>query len=289
MIRDVGDGLPIAYEARDPDTGELVSATVALTVTDPDGNDTTPTPTSDTTGVYEHTIDLTSAGLWWWTWTASGAIEDVQHGSVLVQDPGPGLYATTAELRREMGLSDGGSDDQLVTALASVSREIDEYCGVPPGGFQPATAASARLFVPESECVVRVDPFYTATGLEVKTDDSGNGTYSTTWTSTEYQLEPLNQAAYGKPYTSVRAITRRFPCVWPPGRATVQVTAKWGWPAVPDPVRQACLMLAAMTVKLTAEAPFGVAGFGDFAVRVRDNPVAMAKLAPYQRYPVLVG
>jgi hypothetical protein len=38
------------------------------------------------------------------------------------------------------------------------------------------------------------------------------------------------------------------------------------------------------------DAPFGVAGFGEFgAVRVRNNPRAMALLQPYRRLPVLVG
>jgi hypothetical protein len=284
--RDVGDGYPIGYEARDPD-GTLVAATVALTVTDPDGNDTTPTPTSDETGVYEYTIDLSSAGLWRWVWTVTGTVEDVAYGEVVAVDQAPGLYATIPDLRREMGESDGRKDDQLASALASVSREIDEYCNVPPGAFRPAATASARVFEPESHCLVRVDPFYTMTGLIVATDD-GSGTYSTTWAATDYRTEPLNAVAYGKPITAIRAVRMRFPCWY--GPASVQVTAKWGWSSVPDPVRQACLLLAAETMKLTAEAPFGVAGFGEFGpFRVRNNPVAMTKLAPYQRFPVLIG
>ncbi|HEX6970007.1 MAG TPA: hypothetical protein VF174_14530 [Micromonosporaceae bacterium] len=286
MTRDVGDGHPIRLEVRDPDTGDLVSATVALKVIDPDDNETTPTPSSDTTGVYEYTIDLDKAGLWRWVWTVTGTVQDVQYGDVWAQDPAPGLYASVPDLRREMGISDGGSDDQLAAALASVSRDIDDTCGVPPGAFRPATAATARVFEPRDPCLVYVDPFWTAADLVVATDDGGDDTYSTVWSTSDYQLEPLNAAAYGKPYTAIRARTRRFPC----RRASVQVTARWGWPTVPDPVRQACLMLAAMAAKLTAEAPFGVAGFDQFgAVRVRDNPIARGMLAPYQRWPVLLA
>jgi hypothetical protein len=286
-VRDVGDGYPIEYQARDPD-GVLTAATMALTVTDPSGNDTTPSPTNPSTGIYRYTIDLDEAGLWRWVWWAvTGAVEDKAYGEVLAADPAPGLYAEVPDLRRELGIADGGSDDQLASALASVSREIDEYCSVPPGAFRPSSTATARVFEPRDPCLVTVDPFYTDTGLVVKTDDAGDGTYTTTWAASDFQLEPLNAVAYGKPYTSVRAVNRRFPCWW--ARAPIQITAKWGWPVTPDPVRQACLLLAAETMKL-GEAPFGVAAYDQFGpIRVRQNPVAMAKLGPYQRYPVLIG
>jgi hypothetical protein len=280
-VRDVGDGYPIGYEARNPDTGNLVNATVALQVTDPSGNSDTPTPSNSSTGVYHHTIDLDEAGLWRWKWTVTGSVEDTSYGEVLAQDVAPGLYATVPELRRELGVGDGGSDDQLASALASVSREIDSYCGVPPGAFRPAATATARLFQPRSGRLLRPDPFYTTTGLVVATDGAGDGTYSTVWA--DFRLEPLNASAYGKPYTAIRSTGNGWP-------GLVQVTARWGWPTVPDPVRQACLMLAAATTKLTAEAPFGVAGFDQFgAVRVRENPIGMAKLDPYRRDPVLMA
>jgi hypothetical protein len=48
-------------------------------------------------------------------------------------------------------------------------------------------------------------------------------------------------------------------------------------------------MLAEETFKLK-DAPFGVAGFGDFGVvRVRENPAVARLLAPYKRYPMLVA
>jgi hypothetical protein len=37
------------------------------------------------------------------------------------------------------------------------------------------------------------------------------------------------------------------------------------------------------------DAPFGVAGFGDYAVRIRSNPMAEEKLRPYQKMPAKVG
>jgi hypothetical protein len=65
--------------------------------------------------------------------------------------------------------------------------------------------------------------------------------------------------------------------------ASVQVTAKWGWPAVPPAVKQAAFIVAADLFK-AKDSAFGVAGFGEFgAVRVgsRMNPQAQALLAPF--------
>lgn len=39
-------------------------STVDLTIEDPDGNLTTPTPTNPSTGVYEHQLTLTIEGNW---------------------------------------------------------------------------------------------------------------------------------------------------------------------------------------------------------------------------------
>jgi hypothetical protein len=48
-------------------------------------------------------------------------------------------------------------------------------------------------------------------------------------------------------------------------RPSVQITALWGWPAVPSLVTEACYQLAEETFKLK-DAPFGVAGVNDFGV-----------------------
>jgi hypothetical protein len=61
----------------------------------------------------------------------------------------------------------------------------------------------------------------------------------------------------------------------------VEVTGVFGWPAVPAPVVQATMLVASELFRLR-DAPFGVAGFGEFgAVRVRENPKVAALLDPY--------
>ena len=290
-VRDVGDRMAVRYESRNPD-GVLTNATVTLAVTDPAGVVTNPSVTNTSTGVYDATFDLNAVGLWRWKWTASGAVVDVAYDSIAAQDPAPGIYAALAELKERLGgITDGNDDDRFRSALMSASREIDGHCsGRGNRQFWPVTTAAARLFHPTNAGLAVVDDFWTTTGLIIETDEGDTGSYSTVWTTADYQLEPLNGVVSGEqgwPYYQIRAIgTRRFPCY---RRATLRVTAKWGWMAIPSPVREACLLMAEETAKL-ADSPFGVGGYGQFGiVRVRDNPMAARKLHKYLRDPVLVA
>jgi hypothetical protein len=71
-----------------------------------------------------------------------------------------------------------------------------------------------------------------------------------------------------------------FPALYP--IASLQVTAHFGWSAVPSDVKQAHLMLCAETFKMR-EAPLGVAGWSEFGVvRVRDVPKVAKLLYPYE-------
>lgn len=199
------------------------------------------------------------------------------------------LYAELEELKSYLRIDSGddADDSELTDALTSASRGIDDVC---QRQFSDAVTPSARTYRPVDGSLVKVDDFHTTVGLVVKTDSSGGGVYGTTWPAADFQLEPLNGVVAGSagwPYWKVRAVgSGRFPCA---RRASVEVTARWGWAEVPAQVKQACLIVAAETFKLR-DAPFGVAGFGDFgAVRIRDNQMAMTKLQPYIRDAVLLA
>lgn len=196
-------------------------------------------------------------------------------------------YATIAELKSRLGGVSGSSEDTALTnALASASRDIEKYCR---RQFNKTTSATARVFNPTSATLANVDDFHTTTDLVIAFDTS-NGTYTDTLSSSDYQLEPLNGIVSGEsgwPYSRIRIVTRYFPCYYL--RAPIQVTAQWGWNAVPASVKEACLALAEETYKLK-DAPFGVAGFGDMGVvRIRENPKIAAMLTGYRLDPVLVA
>ncbi len=193
-------------------------------------------------------------------------------------------YPTLSKLRRWANITDSGDDDVLDEKLAGAVAEVENYCG---RTFLQDSVATARTVWATDGWVLNLPAWHdisTTTDLVVKTDGAGDGTFETTWTiSTDFVLEPLNgvgRTGPGHPSTALRAVGTR---TWARGvrRPGVQITAKWGWAAVPGPVSDAVLLVASESWKLK-EAPFGVAGFGDFGVvRVRDNPVVARKLDPY--------
>lgn len=198
-------------------------------------------------------------------------------------------YATLPELKDYLRLAGSAEDGLLTQALESSSQEIERHCG---RQFNKDTSASARVYVPSTERLVNVDDFHTTDDLVIKVDGSGDGTFENTVAA--FELFPLNGVVDGQPgwpfYRIHPVRGDRFYCQHPYSRkATVQVTAQWGWASVPAPVTQACLILAAEAFEL-AKAPLGVAGMDAFGqIRVRENRMAASKLARYKRYGVHVG
>lgn len=198
-------------------------------------------------------------------------------------------YATLTDLKARLDIADTDDDDRLTAALAVASREIETYCD---RQFNDAGSASARTFEPLTAYRLLVDDFSTTTGLVIATDTDDDGAYDTTWTSSDYDLEPaagqtLGQSAW--PYSRIHAVGDYTYPRCGRRRRTVQVTARWGWSAVPSGVAEACLIAAAELFK-AGDAPFGIAGYGEFGpVRLRMNSRAMQLLAPYRRNPVLVA
>lgn len=201
-------------------------------------------------------------------------------------------YTTLNIIRAAVGITDAADtseDSKLEAAVNAASRQIDGYCG--QRFWLDGSVVDRQLFA-DSGRVAYVDGDYggiaTTAGLVVKIDADGDGTFETTLTQgTDFQIQPLNAADLTpvQPFTSLwLSDNYSFPML-ANGRAGVQVTARWGWPAVPDDVAQACLIQAEQLYK-AKDAAFGVAGFGEFgAIRIRSalHPIAEGLLAPYRR------
>jgi len=205
-------------------------------------------------------------------------------------------YATLDELKKRLQLTDqSGLDDDMEAALEAASREIERQTH---RQFNKTTTASPRTFEPHSMTRVYVDDFWTETDFGIAVDWNGDGVFEQVWSATDYELHPLNgivEGIPGHPYTNIQASGRKWFRDWfyfptMARRGIVQVTAQWGWADVPAPIKQACLIMASQDFQLK-DAPFGVAGFGEFgAVRVHGtNAIAAGKLARYDRRPVQVG
>jgi hypothetical protein len=202
-------------------------------------------------------------------------------------------YATLAELRSRLGVTDAAftaEDTKLTAALAAASRGIEKACN---RQFNLASSATARIYYPDSYRKAKVDDFATTAGLVIATDEGNDGTYDTVWASTDYQLEPLNNVVDGEtgwPFWWIRAVGgKTFPRVNVDSRAPLQVTAVWGWPAVPTPVKEGCLILTEDIYKLK-DSPFGAGGYSQYGIiRARENPMVQKQIGSYVRDAVLVG
>jgi len=196
-------------------------------------------------------------------------------------------YVTLDAVKDELGRSDVSNDARIEAAINAASRQIDDYTG---RRFWQDGSVVAREFYADdySELISTVEqPFdiSTTTGLIVKLDTGDTGTFGTTLTiNTHFILTPTNAGDDGEPFTGIRLVDspNSFP-MSSSGRPGVQITAKFGWASVPDPVNQACLIQSVLLYKAT-DAAMGGLSFGDGAfLRVRGglNPIAQSLVDRY--------
>jgi hypothetical protein len=184
-------------------------------------------------------------------------------------------YATLTQIKNYLSISDSTDNDLLEDLVESSSRSIDRIAN---RRFYADADASARKYRAYSDIFIYTDDISSTSGLIVKIDEGGNGTYSKTLTlDTDYILDPLTASALGRPFTQLTMVSNTeswpiFPGITQNGlRPGVEVTAKWGWPSVPDDITTACLILTADLYK-RKDAPGGVLGLGDLGV-IRMSPV----------------
>lgn len=172
------------------------------------------------------------------------------------------LYATLAEFKSGLKITDTDRDARIARNLASASRSIDRTCG---RRFYLDPAPIARILSPKGRTVLDEDGWHLLTadigdadGLVVETGRSP------AWSdiTAQVEAEPTDALDQLRPVTSLL----RIGGAWPSGGGQrVQVTARWGWPAVPDEVHEATLLLANRLFKRT-DSPEGVLGSSEWGV-----------------------
>lgn len=188
-------------------------------------------------------------------------------------------YILLGELKAMLRIQDFVDDELLGSHIEAASRTIDDICH---RTFSLDDTATARVFYPDSPRVVRTDDIGSLAGFEVRIDNDLNGSFETV--ISDATTQPDNALVKGLPVTKLVA----YETFWPVDvRPTVQVTARWGYPTVPEPVRSAAGILAGRLYK-RADSLLGVAGFGDLgAITLRAvDPDVQRMLAPYVRVPV---
>ena len=132
-----------------------------------------------------------------------------------------GNYVALSTLKSALGITGSTDDDFLNLAIDAAEQGIDDLCG---RVFTAAGSTSARTYRASPYLAV-TDDISTLTGLVVKTDTAADGTFDTTWASTDYQVEPLNNLVKGRAVFNLRAVgDYTFP-VYGDGLASLEVTA----------------------------------------------------------------
>jgi hypothetical protein len=187
-------------------------------------------------------------------------------------------YITMAELRtylRVTATTDATDPDTGIELIAAeaAARAIERACH---RRFDAeAATATARVYTATKTAgryFCDIDDLADGTTITgVVFDSTGNGDYDSTPT-TAYRVGPTNASVRGLPYTRLLFDLGTWPPLYEEG---VEVTAKWGWTAVPTSIKQANLIQAARFVK-RRDAAFGVAGSPDMGNELR----LLAKLDP---------
>lgn len=191
-------------------------------------------------------------------------------------------YATRDDLKAQLQIEadDTSRDALLDRALTAASRGIDRACGRRFWLDDTPTARTYRLHQrivrEEDGDVLLVDDIGDSTGMTVESASTGGGTFVDITGS--YETTPDNAIVDGYPITGLlRPLT-----IWGTAFTRIRVTAKFGWPAVPDDIAEACLIQATRLYK-RKDSPEGIIGSAEWGVRnlSRRDPDVWNLIEPY--------
>jgi hypothetical protein len=193
-------------------------------------------------------------------------------------------YTTSALVKLSLVGKPGASpvdvrEDLITQAVAAAHALIDDRCG---RTFELDAAPTSRTFpardrylsTPDGAQHLRIDDLGDGTGLTVEI----RNTFAGTWAPiVGWELGPDNAPADGIPWTWIAAAAG-----WLTEATKVRITGRWGWPAIPDGVKQAATLLAARLYR-RRDSPEGVLGSSEWgALRVsRFDPDVETLIAPY--------
>jgi len=180
-------------------------------------------------------------------------------------------YATTAQVKAYLGITDTTDDIEIAPVITAASRAIDRACN---RQFGSVAAPEARSYAatfnrhrPTWSWEVSIDDLGTIAGLVVSI---GGVTIS----APGFKLEPWNALVNGRPYE--RLVLTPLAEARPTDTMTqVDITAAWGWLAVPTTILAAC-KLQAGRFDARKRSLFGVAGSPNDGSEIR----LLAKVDP---------
>jgi hypothetical protein len=196
-------------------------------------------------------------------------------------------YCTLSDLKTSLAIEDIQDDTGLEAAILTASRMIDDYTG--RFFYRDGTTAApvTRYYTPDSWYITNLDDFVSLN--QIALDDDFDQTYTTILATSDYLIDPVNNARRGWPYTRITAIDRYiFPYAYP---QSVRVQAVWGWPSIPAEIAMAT-KIQASRLFIRRQSPFGIAGtpeLGTVRLTSRLDPDVEALIRPFRKMNGLVA
>ena len=196
-------------------------------------------------------------------------------------------YLTSDELKASRTLTgETFADSDITLAISAASRAMDQLCG--RRFWADADTAQVRYYTALTPKLALIDDVITLTSLIV--DDDGDGTYNETWTeNTDFTFGPFNNPTETPVWPRWQIMVHPLSAqgTFPDYPRALKVTAKFGWTAVPDQIKQATGLLASRLVMRAREAPFGIVQLGleGVAGRIaREDPDVRFLTGPFVRH-----
>jgi hypothetical protein len=274
------DGVPVDLSAKAAQFKMRAVGSTALKVNQP-------VSFKDASGNWRYdwgATDLNTADdyLAWVEVTSAAKVQTLWESLIEVRAHAPltNGYVELEELKSSTELTSASfADSDLKTAIVAASRGIDGACG---RRFYPDPTPVFRYYTPLSPGLVLIDDLCDFDTLDV--DQNADGIFEESWVeNVNFHLAPFNAAADGWPWTSLILRTTSsssFPSWY---ARSVKLTGKFGWLAVPTPIKEATSLLATQLFKRVRDAPFGIVGT-DVAVHIaRTDPHISLLITDYIR------
>ncbi len=179
-------------------------------------------------------------------------------------------YITVNELKAYVRVDDVLDDADVADAVTAASRAVDTHCN---RQFGQVSTVQARTYTAAwdryEQCyVAQIDDVVDVAELVV-VDSSAVEV-------TDYELRPINAVVKGRPYTEITV----------PAAGTYQITALWGWDAVPTAVKLATKLQGSRFLA-RRDSPYGIAGSptlgSEMRLLARVDPDVAVALGKYVR------
>ena len=178
----------------------------------------------------------------------------------------------------------------MLRQLAAVSRWIESPKACGQFFTKDATAVPRTFLADYSGTCLYVDDIAVAP-TAVAVDSAANGTFSTAVTGYELRrngrLNP-DKGPEPKPWNEIELPAYAVGATYVSRGQRWRVTAQWGWPAVPEAVRQACIHLTAI---LRIQSPRATTSVDQMGTVIGMSPqardIVAELLKAYPRVPVV--